>query len=122
MKTARPTFHLRMDNPDDQSCSQPNSAKWFYGRLEKNKFWKYLPYHLTGKSLHPDEGGTGYPKVWRDFCIDNRIVIIDLIKSIDVTGILTDFSDYSLESVINSNVKGTHIFNPHCSYSPCTSC
>ena len=65
-------------NPSDQSCQRPNTAQWFYGR-NTNNFWRYFPTALTGKSLHPTDNHIGYPQTWKQYCIDNRIVIIDLI-------------------------------------------
>lgn len=96
-------------NPDDESCEKQNIATWFYGRTQ-SKFWRYLPQALTNQSLHPSDGHQGHPQTWKDYCIANRIVIIDLIKSIEINDILPDFGDNEVECKINHDLTNTNHF------------
>lgn len=94
-------------NPDDQSCVQHNGAIWFYGRCE-NHFWYLLPMSLGLPSLHPvdnpDLSLNQLKILWKKFCIENRIVIIDLLKFIPEPPKqqLPDFKDISIEAAINN--------------------
>ena len=97
-------------NPSDESCEKPNNAKWFYGR-KQNKFWRYMPTALTGHSLHQIDNPAGYPQTWKHFCLDNKIVIIDLIKKININDILPNFEDREVECKINHDLSNTDIFN-----------
>src|SRR5690349_11668669 len=97
-------------NPDGNSCEKHNQATWYYGR-NQSKFWKYLPTALTGKSLHPSDGHHGHPQTWKQFCLDNGIVIIDLIKRINVDDILPDFGDREVELKISPDLANTEAFN-----------
>lgn len=97
-------------NPSDESCEKPNNARWFYGRRQ-SKFWKYLPTALAGQSLHPNDNHVGYPEIWKQYCIDNKIVIIDLIKTINVNDILPNFGDREVECKINHNLTNTDYFD-----------
>ena len=38
-------------NPADEGAAMENMATWFYGRTNKNKFWRYFPTACTGHSL-----------------------------------------------------------------------
>jgi hypothetical protein len=97
-------------NPDEDSCLKTNNAEWFYGR-KKNNLWRFLPRAMGGDSLHL----TDYPEVtadnWKQFCIDQRIVFIDLIKSIDSDYPLLDFGDNEVEARISENLDNTTVFN-----------
>ncbi len=97
-------------NPSDESCEKENMATWFYGR-NQSKFWRYFPSALTGNSLHPNDGHGGHPLTWKQYCIDNGIVIIDLIKSIDINDILPNFGDRAVECKINHDLTNTEHFN-----------
>lgn len=97
-------------NPSNNSCEKENNATWFYGR-KQSKFWRYLPIALTGQSLHTSDGHNGSPITWKRFCIANRIVIIDLIKSIEINEILPDFGDKEVECKINNDLTNTIYFN-----------
>ena len=70
-----------------------------------------MPTALTGVSLHPADGHNGYPQTWKQYCIDNRIVIVDLIKRINVNDILPDFGDNEVEGKINHDLTNTEEFN-----------
>ena len=95
-------------NPDDNSCAEPNDATWFYGR-QKNWFWKYLPSCLTGQSLHQTSGFN--ETHWRQYCIDNKIIIVDLLKGIDHPQQLEDYKDKRLDNRINDQLTNASIFN-----------
>ena len=97
-------------NPSDASCEKENIATWFYGR-NQSKFWRYFPTALTGNSLHPNDGNNGHPQIWKDFCIENNIVIIDLVKSINVNDMLPNFGDRAVECKINHDLTNTEYFN-----------
>lgn len=61
-----------------------NLATWFYGRPE-NEFWCLFPRMLDKPSLHTvdrDEDINVLTTIWKQFCIDNKIVIVDLFKDI----------------------------------------
>ena len=60
------------------SWGTKNTARWFYGRTEKNYFWDVLPKLIEGKSLIDSS-----PKEWKLFCHRNKIAITDLIASIE---------------------------------------
>lgn len=95
-------------NPDKHSCVKPNEAKWFYGR-KKSNFWRYLPMALTGQSLHLNDNGT--PAIWKEYCITNKIVIIDLVKSIKTNYVLPNFGDRMVEQQILTDLGNTDYFN-----------
>lgn len=97
-------------NPSDESCEKPNSAQWFYGRRQ-SKFWRYLPTALTGQSLHPIDNPAGTPESWKQYCIGNKIVIIDLIKTININDILPNFGDREVECKINYDLTNTTRFD-----------
>jgi hypothetical protein len=97
-------------NPSDTSCEKENIASWFYGR-NQSKFWRYFPTALTGHSLHPSDGNHGHPQVWKDYCIDNDIVIIDLVKAINVNDRLPNFGDKAIECKINHDLSNTEYFD-----------
>lgn len=97
-------------NPDNKSYNgkDENNATWFYGR-EKNYFWKYLPECLIGKSLHIKQGFS--KKDWELFCIENKIVIVDLIKEIKHDSKLEDFKDKRLNDRINDSMDNVIVFD-----------
>lgn len=97
-------------NPSDLSCQKPNNAQWFYGR-NQSKFWRYFPTALTGQSLHPTDNHIGYPHTWKQYCLDNRVVIIDLIKTININDILPNFGDREVECKINHERTNTVHFD-----------
>lgn len=97
-------------NPSDESCLKANQALWFYGR-QKNNFWKYLPTALTGESLHFNKVINDLPNVWKDYCVSNKIVIIDLIKSISINEKLSNFGDKEVDSKISDDLQNTDYFN-----------
>jgi len=92
-------------NPDDDSYDGNNAATWFYGR-KANHFWKYLPMNLTNINLVDSNVDT-----WKLYCVKNRIVIVDLIKSIRDVEILQNFKDKSLSERIQNDMKNVDIFN-----------
>lgn len=95
-------------NPSEASCEKPNDATWFYGR-QRNWFWKYLPECLTHQSLHSSENCT--KENWQEFCIENKIVIVDLVKEIDHDQILEDFKDERLDNRINNRIDNVTFFD-----------
>lgn len=97
-------------NPSDQSCQKNNIAQWFYGR-NQSKFWRYFPTALTGQSLYPPDNHIGYPQTWKQYCVDNGIVIIDLIKRININDLLPDFGDKNVECKINHDLSNTNYFD-----------
>lgn len=61
-----------------------NLATWFYGRPE-NEFWCLFPRMLDKPSLHPvdrDENIDELTLLWKRFCADNKIIIVDIFKDI----------------------------------------
>lgn len=95
-------------NPSESSCEKLNDATWFYGR-ERNLFWKYLPECLNHQSLHPSENYT--KENWQEFCVENKIVIVDLVKEIDHDQILEDFKDERIDNRINNRIDNVTTFN-----------
>lgn len=74
-----------------------NLATWFYGRPE-NEFWCLLPRMLNKRSLHPvdcDQSVAELTEIWKQFCKDNRIIIIDLFKDI-----LVDLPNHADENLV----------------------
>ena len=53
----------------------------------------------------------GYPQTWKQYCIDNKIVIIDLIKTININDILPNFGDREVECKINHDLTNTTHFD-----------
>jgi hypothetical protein len=97
-------------NPDTNSCTKINNAEWFYGRLQ-SKFWRYLPQAMGFDSLHLTDSPQTTVDTRKQFCIDQRIILIDLIKSIDSENPLPDFGDNEVEARISDNLNNTTIFN-----------
>jgi len=91
-------------NPNDNSISKPNNSTWFYGR-EESKFWQYMPECIDGTSLKTRQSE------WKNFCVTNKIVIVDLLKSINNVSQLTNFKDKSLEERIDPNLNNVQIFD-----------
>lgn len=99
-------------NPSNESFPvNTNNAQWFYGRTEKNKFWYYFPQSLTGGSLHPKDGEQNIPTVWRTYCLQNRVIIIDLLKTIDQAPVLTNQKDRELDIRIHENLDNVSYFD-----------
>lgn len=97
-------------NPSDDSCEKENIAQWFYGRTKSN-FWRYFPTALIGQSLHPSDNHVGHPHTWKQFCVTNKVVIIDLIKSIESNELLPNFGDKEVESKINQDLANVSYFD-----------
>jgi hypothetical protein len=97
-------------NPSNTSCSKPNSAQWFYGR-KQSKFWKYFPSSLTGESLHFSDNPNVNKENWEQYCIKNKIVIIDLIKLINTNDVLPNFGDREVELKIKEDLSNIEYFN-----------
>lgn len=97
-------------NPSNESCKKDNIAQWFYGR-NQSKFWRYFPTALVGQSFHPLDHHVGYPQTWKQFCIETKSVIIDMVKSIDINDILQNFGDRELESKVNHDLTNTNYFD-----------
>ena len=53
----------------------------------------------------------GYPQTWKQYCIDNKIVIIDLIKTININDILPNFGDREVDCKINNDLSNTAHFD-----------
>lgn len=96
-------------NPDANSCIKANNAEWFYGR-KKNNLWRFLPRALGKHSLHVNDRPEATEKDWREFCISHKIIIIDLIKSIEVVDPLPDFGDNEVEQRISEDLSNASIF------------
>lgn len=74
-----------------------NEATWFYGRPE-NEFWCLLPRMMKKPTLHPvdrDETIEELTVLWKQFCIDKRIIIVDLFKAVHIE--LPNHSDKELK-------------------------
>lgn len=91
-------------NPQNEMVKKTNLSDWFYGR-KKNNFWHYVPNVIIGKSLKEEEKET-----WVRFCKDNKIVIVDLIKSIKSNEELKSFSDFEIELKIKDNFLNADLF------------
>jgi len=92
-------------NPSDGMVCKKNEAEWFYGR-NANNLWKYIPETIINRSLK------GFKKdEWINFCKNNKIVIIDLIKNFDSNQKLKSFSDKEIESLISKKDSNTVFFN-----------
>lgn len=99
-------------NPDNNSCVKQNNAQWFYGR-NQSKFWKYVPIGMHNGSLHPTDNPGIQPQIWKNYCVNNRIIIIDLVKSIDSPNPLPDFGDDIVDVSINNNLSNVEYFHIH---------
>jgi hypothetical protein len=97
-------------NPSNSSCQKTNNAEWFYGR-KQSKFWRYLPSALTGESLHINDNPNVNVEIWKQYCLNNKIVIIDLIKLINSNELLPNFGDREVEMKIEVNLSNTNYFN-----------
>lgn len=76
-----------------------NPAQWFYGRPE-NEFWYLFPRMMGFQSLHPadtDETLTRAYDSWTQFCIEKRIIIIDIFKEVFVE--LPNYADKHLHDL-----------------------
>lgn len=77
-----------------------NEATWFYGRPE-NEFWCLFPRMLGEPTLHPvdrDEPMEELTGLWKQFCVDNSVVIVDLFK--EVLADLPDHTDARLAGLL----------------------
>jgi hypothetical protein len=97
-------------NPDANSCSKTNTAEWFYGR-KKNNLWRFLPKAMGLPSLHVTDRPDITVNDWKQFCINHRIIIIDLIKKIDAEDPLPDFGDNEVEARINDELSNVEMFD-----------
>jgi len=85
------------NNPAANMVCKLNDADWFYGR-KANNLWRYIPEGIIDKSLKEHK-----KKDWKNFCKNNKIVIIDLVKSARSYQKLKSFSDKDLEFLISRN-------------------
>lgn len=94
-----------------------NTANWFYGRPE-NDFWYLFPQMLGIQSLHPShrkESMNDLILIWKKFCIENKIYIVDLFKDVSVN--LKTHSDKNLHNLSPNEYT---LFNFKKSFSNCT--
>lgn len=81
---------------------EDNEASWFYGRPE-NEFWCLLPRMMNEPTLHPvdrDEPVEELTALWKQFCRDKKIIIVDFFKAVHKE--LTNHSDKELKE-LNEN-------------------
>jgi hypothetical protein len=97
-------------NPNDADGALNNHASWFYGR-NQSKFWRYFPISLTGESMHILDEQVNIPTCWKEYCTQNGIVIIDLVKRIESNQPLQNFSDREVNDRINHNLDNVEYFN-----------
>jgi hypothetical protein len=97
-------------NPDENSCIKTNNAQWFYGR-KKNNLWRFLPQAMGIASLHLTDRPNVTVDDWKQFCIDQRVVFIDLIKRIETEDPLPDFGDNEVEARINDDLTNARRFD-----------
>lgn len=87
-------------NSEDQEGLE-NNAEWFYGRCQ-GEFWYLFPQLLGLPSLHQRENPDMTPRQlashWRNFCTQNRTVIVDVYKSIG--GNLPNHGDAAIENPV----------------------
>jgi hypothetical protein len=108
-------------NPSDEAYPDPtNNAEWFYGRTSKNKFWHYFPNSLTNESLHPSREQNGGVESWKEYCRQQRVVIIDMIKTINHPEIITSQKDGELERRILPDLSNVDYFQIEQAFSNCT--
>lgn len=100
-------------NPSANMICKQNDAEWFYGR-KANNLWRYIPEGMIDKSLkeHKKED-------WIKFCKNNKIVIIDLVKSASSNQKLNSFSDKDLESLISRNNSKPIFFDSKQAFNKC---
>ena len=82
-----------------------NNALWFYGRPE-NEFWCFLPRMMNNPTLHPvdrNESLKELSDIWRKYCENNKIIIVDLFKSVEKD--LVNHSDKELKSLNKNEYK-----------------
>lgn len=106
-------------NPNDDSCIKRNTATWFYGR-KQSKFWRYLPQAMGNDSLHESDGDFNLPNDWKQYCVDNRIIIIDLLKRIESNNQLQNFGDRAVNAMINNQLNNVASFNVQAAFSDVT--
>jgi hypothetical protein len=100
-------------NPSADMVYKPNDAEWFYGR-KANNLWRYIPEGIIDKSLKEKQ-----KKDWIKFCNNNKIVIIDLVKSACSNQKLNSFSDIDLESLISRNNSQPIFFDSKQAFNKC---
>lgn len=98
-------------NPADDGVDGANVASWFYGRTGRGKFWRYFPTALTGRSLHPKDDIEGPPEIWKEYCVKNGVVIIDLIKSIEIRDLFPGFGDREIEQRMEADLANVNYFD-----------
>ena len=77
-----------------------NAAHWFYGRLE-NEFWCLLPRMMNQPTLHQidrNENPAELANVWKQYCLDKRIIIVDIFKEVFTE--LPGYGDKYLQNLI----------------------
>jgi len=76
-----------------------NDSLWYYGRCQ-NEFWYLFPqingYQSLHQRDHPDISPRQLSVKWKDYCLQNRVVIVDIFKSISTH--LTSHSDSVIEN------------------------
>lgn len=70
------TLFIGTFNPGWESCDN-NYAQWFYGRVQRNKFWCILPACHNQPALINGNRG-----IWIDFCSEHRIAITDIVEKL----------------------------------------
>lgn len=100
-------------NPEDNMVCKKNEAEWFYGR-NANNLWKYMPEAMINRSLKGLK-----KKDWIKFCTNNKVVIIDLVKTFNANQKLKSFSDKEVESLISKKESSTIYFNSKDAFRNC---
>lgn len=76
-----------------------NKAEWFYGRTARNYFWDVLPRLYGNDSLRKSD------KIeWIKFCEENKIVITDLITTIEDAEIGNEEHEEILKSYLDTSI------------------
>lgn len=101
-------------NPTENMVSKPNDAEWFYGR-KANNLWRYIPEGMINKSLKEHKKDD-----WIEFCKNNKVVIIDLVKTFNSNQKLSSFSDKEVESLISKKESSTIYFNSKDAFRNCS--
>jgi G:T/U-mismatch repair DNA glycosylase len=93
-----------------------NKATWFYGRPE-NEFWCLFPRMLGYNTLHPvdrDEHIDELTKLWKGFCRDQQVIIVDIFKEV-----LIDISNHSDANLQKLSPNQYHLFDYKKAFSHC---
>lgn len=91
-------FHLLVVGTFN-AAKEGNEASWFYGRPE-NEFWCLLPRMMNAPTLHPVdryEPVEELTALWKQFCLEKKIVIVDLFKAVHKD--LVTYADKELKSL-----------------------